>query len=196
MNPQFWEDYYQASRDIWINRTKASQFLLTLLLKQNGLKAKGLENKPKTSDSLTGEELYAPKCLGCESRQAIINTLLLNSTLHSSLRGGKLTERVTLGRYQTQANARRKRVFAVLWGFYATKRKLHCRWEIRKFLLWCWKYFTSERSDFWTLARPCNIPSIEATHSQNTETHLDQKNSYRKFHFCFFSFDFILIMVL
>ena len=58
-------------------RTTASQFLLTLCLKlqwqlskkkkQKELIAKGLGNKPRTSDSLTDEEivkLYASKCLG------------------------------------------------------------------------------------------------------------------------------------
>ena len=68
-----------------------------------------------------------------ESSQAIINSLWLNSTLHFSLRGGKLTERVTLGRCQTQANAQRKRVFVVLGGFYVIKRKLHDRLEVRNF---------------------------------------------------------------
>ena len=56
------------------------------------LKAKGFENKPVTSDCLTDEEiekLYASKCLGIESPQAVINTLWLNSTIHFGLRGGK-----------------------------------------------------------------------------------------------------------
>ena len=55
--------------------------MATLKAKQKALKANGLGNKPRTSDSLTDEEiekLYASKCLGIESPQAIINTLWLN----------------------------------------------------------------------------------------------------------------------
>lgn len=66
--------------------------MATLKAKQKELKAKRLGNKPMTSDSLTDEEiekLYASKCLGTESPQAIINTLWLNSTIHFGLRGGK-----------------------------------------------------------------------------------------------------------
>ena len=66
--------------------------MATLRAKQKDLKAKGLGNKPRTSDSLTDEEiekLYASKCLGIESPQAVINTLWLNSTIHFGLRGGK-----------------------------------------------------------------------------------------------------------
>ena len=71
-----------------------------------------------------------------EYPQAIINTLWLNSTLHFSLRGGKLAERVTLERCQTQANAqqgKRVYVFVVLGGFYIIRRKLHGRLKIRNF---------------------------------------------------------------
>ena len=66
--------------------------MATLKAKQMDLKAKGFGNKPMTSDSLTDEEiekLYASKCLGIESPQAVINTLWLNSTIHFGLRGGK-----------------------------------------------------------------------------------------------------------
>ena len=60
--------------------------MATLKAKQKDLKAKG--NKPRTSNSLTDEEiekLYASKCLGIESPQAVINTLWLNSTIHFGL---------------------------------------------------------------------------------------------------------------
>ena len=66
--------------------------MATLKAKQKDLKAKELGSKPRTSDSLTDEEiekLYASKWLGIESPQAFINTLWLNSTIHSGLRGGK-----------------------------------------------------------------------------------------------------------
>lgn len=66
--------------------------MATLKAKQMDLKAKGFGNKPMTSDGLTDEEiekLYASKCLGIESPQAVINTLWLNSTIHFGLRGGK-----------------------------------------------------------------------------------------------------------
>ena len=66
--------------------------MATLNAKQKDLKAKGLGNKPRTSDSLTEEEiekLYAAKCLGIESSQAVINTLWPNSTIHFGLRRGK-----------------------------------------------------------------------------------------------------------
>ena len=66
--------------------------MATLNSKQNDLKAKGLGNKPRTSDSLTEKEiekLYAAKCLGIESSQAVINTLWLNSKIHFGLRRGK-----------------------------------------------------------------------------------------------------------
>ena len=92
--------------------------MATLKAKQKDLKAKGLGNKPRTSDSLTDEDiekLYASKCLGIESPQAVINTLWLNSTIHFGLRGGK-EQRELRWRCQTQANARRKRVFRILGG--------------------------------------------------------------------------------
>ena len=66
--------------------------MATLKAKQKDLKAKGLGNKPRTSDSLTDEEiekLYAAKCLGIESSQAVMNTLRLNSTIHFGFRRGK-----------------------------------------------------------------------------------------------------------
>ena len=66
--------------------------MATLKAKQMDLKAKGFGNKPMTSDGLTDEEiekLYASKCLGIESPQAVINTLWLNLTIHFGLRGGK-----------------------------------------------------------------------------------------------------------
>ena len=66
--------------------------MATLNAKQKDLKAKGLGNKPRTSDSLTEEEiekLYAAKCLGIESSQAVLNTLWPNSTIHFGLRRGK-----------------------------------------------------------------------------------------------------------
>ena len=74
-DPQNWEVFFQASRDIWTNITTASQFLLMLCLKlqwlfwhKKELKAKGLGNKPRTSDSLTEKKkikkLYTSKCLG------------------------------------------------------------------------------------------------------------------------------------
>ena len=60
--------------------------------KTKGSKSQGLGNKPRKSDSLTDEEiekLYAAKCLGIESSQAVINTLWLNSTISFGLRRGK-----------------------------------------------------------------------------------------------------------
>ena len=57
-------------------------------------------NKPRTSDSLTDEEiekLYASKCLGIESPQAVINTLWLNSTIHFGLRSGKEQREIRWG---------------------------------------------------------------------------------------------------
>ena len=70
--------------------------MATLKAKQKDLKAKGLGNKPRTSDSLTDEEiekLYAAKCLGIESSQAVMNTLRLNSTIHFGFRRGKKKKR-------------------------------------------------------------------------------------------------------
>ena len=66
--------------------------MATLKDKQKDLKARGLGNKPRTTNSVTDEEtekLYASKCVGIESPQAVINTLWLNSTIHFGLRGGK-----------------------------------------------------------------------------------------------------------
>ena len=65
-NSQVWDDYFQASRDIWIQRTTAShlltlclklQTMVTLKAKQKKLKASGLGNKPRTLDSLKDEEV-------------------------------------------------------------------------------------------------------------------------------------------
>ena len=59
--------------------------MATFTAKQKDLKAEGLGNKLRTSDSLTDEEiekLSACKCLGIESPQAVINTMWLNSTVH------------------------------------------------------------------------------------------------------------------
>ena len=65
-NSQVWDDYFQASRDIWIQRTTASHLLtlclklltmVTLKAKQKKLKASGLGNKPRTLDSLKDEEV-------------------------------------------------------------------------------------------------------------------------------------------
>ena len=65
-NSQVWDDYFQASRDIWIQRTTASH-LLTLCLKlqtmgplkakQKKLKASGLGNKSRTLGSLIDGEV-------------------------------------------------------------------------------------------------------------------------------------------
>ena len=66
--------------------------MATLKAKQKDLKAKGLGNKPKTSDGITDKEiekLHASKCLGIESPQAVTNTLWLNSTIDLGLRGDK-----------------------------------------------------------------------------------------------------------
>ena len=90
-----------------------------------------------------------------ESPQAIINTFWLNSTLHFSLRGGKLTERMTLGRCQTQANAQWKRVFVVLGGFYIIKQKLHGPLEIRNFSFRV-ENISPVRVFFFTIYRPKN----------------------------------------
>ena len=65
----------------------------TLKVKQKEPKAKGLGNKPRTSDNLMTRKLkncMLPNAL--EYPQAIINTLWLNSTLHFNLCGGKLTD--------------------------------------------------------------------------------------------------------
>ena len=65
-NSQVWDDYFQASRDIWIQRTTASHLLtlcfklltmVTLKAKQKKLKASGLGNKPRTLYSLKDEEV-------------------------------------------------------------------------------------------------------------------------------------------
>ena len=64
----------------------------TLRSKQKQLKRDGKENKPFEAASLTQEKiemLYSGGAFGCNSPQALINTLLYNNCLHFGLRGGK-----------------------------------------------------------------------------------------------------------
>ena len=53
-NPQVWEDFFQASGDIWTNRTFNDAVFktttATLKAKQKELKAKRLGSKPRTSN--------------------------------------------------------------------------------------------------------------------------------------------------
>ena len=104
--------------------------------KTKGSKSQGIGNKPRTSDSLTDEEiekLCASKCLGIESPQAVINTLWLIHTFRPSRR--QRTERVRLGRCQTHANVRRKRVFRKnTWLKDRLKLELALTLEIREIL--------------------------------------------------------------
>ncbi len=64
----------------------------TLRSKQKQLKRDGKGNKPFEAASLTQEELemlYSSGAFGCNSPQALINTLWYNNCLHFGLRGGK-----------------------------------------------------------------------------------------------------------
>ena len=64
----------------------------TLRSKQKQLKRDGKGNKPFKAASLTQEELemlYSSGAFGCNSPQALINTLWYNNCLHFGLRGGK-----------------------------------------------------------------------------------------------------------
>ena len=91
--------------------------MATLKAKQKKLKAKGLGNKPRTSDILKDKDseiLYASNCVRFECPQAIVNTLWLNSTLHFHLRGGKEQRVLRWGDVKTQASSSRKRVFRIL----------------------------------------------------------------------------------
>ena len=91
--------------------------MATLKAKQKKLKAKGLGNKPRTSDILKDKDseiLYASNCVRFKCPQAIVNTLWLNSTLHFRLRGGKEQRVLRWGDVKTQASSSRKRVFRIL----------------------------------------------------------------------------------
>ena len=91
--------------------------MATFKAKQKKLKAKGLGNKPRTSNILKdkdSEVLYASNCVRFECPKAIVNTLWLNSTLHLGLRGGKEQRVLRWGDVKTQANSSRKRVFRIL----------------------------------------------------------------------------------
>ena len=64
----------------------------TLKSKQKQLKRDGKGNKPFEAASLTQEEiemLYSSGAFGCNSSQALINTLWYNNCLHFGLRGRK-----------------------------------------------------------------------------------------------------------
>ena len=64
----------------------------TLKSKQKQLKRDGKGNKPFEAASLTQEKieiLYSSGAFGCNSLQALINTLWYNNCLHFGLRGGK-----------------------------------------------------------------------------------------------------------
>ena len=102
--------------------------------KQKEPKAKGLGNKPRTSDSLNDEEiekLYASKCLGKFSSHYKQFVAKFDLTFQPSRRQ---TDRESdAGEMSNPSKRQTEKSICCIGWFYVIKRKLHGRLEIRNF---------------------------------------------------------------
>ena len=81
--------------------------------KRKELKQKGKGNKPNASVALSEDEvklLYEKKVLGISSREALLNTVWFNNTIHFGLRGCKEHRDMCWGDVKLRKNAKRKHV--------------------------------------------------------------------------------------
>ena len=101
-----------------------------LKAKQKELKAKGLGNKPRTSDS------ERDKCLGFWSPQDI-NTLCLNWTFHFGLHGSNLTDQSDAGELWNPSKHPTEKSICCMTRILYFKRKIKQSLKYAKFLCSC-----------------------------------------------------------